>query len=256
MSDFIAPEPDFKPKSGSLRSDRRVFIINLPFEEPWQAIRDWFKETINCEDAFVQMHNHPVTGAPMGAAHVEFRTVEDCDAAAARSTEEYKGRKIIINKDTDNMHLKVWCRKKNLSFRMDRQFKPVLEALGGDRGPAGPADGYNPPPPSLGGRPGPPPRFENEAKGPESAPPKLQPLAVGYDPYGKPLINDVSDLLATSVFFSNFPFKVSEQDIDKLFSMCGLVTRIQMMYWSCSFGHVEKVTEKITPSLNMKYDSK
>ena len=224
-------------KPRTLRSDRRVFIINLPFDEPWQSLRDWFKETINCEDAFVSLIKHPVNGNSTGAAHVEFRTVEDCEAAAARSTEEYKGRKIIINKDSDNMHLKVWCRKKNFSFRMDKQFKPIIESLDG-HGSHGHHDA--PPHHHVGGtaNTGYIPREDraqnrdrNESGKESNGRIQLEPIAVGYDPYGRPLINDVTDLLATSVFFSNFPFKVPEEDIEKLFSVCGLVSRIQLMYF-------------------------
>ena len=73
----LEPVPDIEnanapPKKpmGTLRSERRVFIINLPYEEAWQAIRDWFLEK-GLTDPFVTIIRDPRTSKGMGACHVD-----------------------------------------------------------------------------------------------------------------------------------------------------------------------------------------
>lgn len=181
-----------------LRSERRVFIINLPFNESWQNLRDWIVEKTGADEPYITFINDPISNKFTGACHIEFKTLEEADKCAAMSTEEFKGRSLIINKDENNSHLKVWCRKKNYTFEMDARFKPVIKTLDGRQ--AAPTE-------SSHGRRGKPDGFSRGGPPSGHPPPQMPPMApavpLGYDPFGKPLINDVTDLLASCVFFMN-----------------------------------------------------
>lgn len=60
--------------------------------------------------------------------------------------------------------------------------------------------------------------------GPASGPPVIN------DPFGRPLISDVENLLATSVFYSNLPWRANREEIERMFSTCGPIKRLDMLY--------------------------
>jgi len=247
----------------TLRSARRVFVLNLPYELDWFELKDFFKPaTKDTSECFVDIFNHPVSRKAMGAGFVEFRSVPEMDAALAMNGQNFKGRRVKIIHDPENEHLTRFADKQGLTFKMDQRYKPKFMEMrgggGGDRrgndrrddrsddrrddrrgdrrgddrdhrrNDGGPQDRFNDrqaslPPPQFSG--GPPPM------GPPmgGCPPPSGPPVIN-DPFGRPLISDVENLLATSVFYSNLPWRAGREEIERMFSTCGPIKRLDMLY--------------------------
>lgn len=219
----------------TLRSARRVLVINLPYELDWFELKDFFKQIDpkaddgNGTQGFVDVFNHPVTRKSLGAGLVEFRTVDEMKRALELNGQNFKGRNVKIMHDPENFHLRKFADRNGLDYRMDSKYRPrfVEKGRGGDRndrdsardrhrdshrrdgpppsGPRGPPPG--PPPPNFGGPPPPP-----------------------ADPFGKPLINDLTDLLESTVFFSNLPWRTRREECMQMFETCGTVNHLNMMH--------------------------
>lgn len=211
----------------TLRSARRVFVLNLPYELDWFELKDFFKQATNdTSECFVDIFNHPVTRKAMGAGFVEFRSVPEMEAALAMNGQNFKGRRVKIIHDPENEHLTRFANKNGLSFKMDQRYKPkFFEERGGDnrrndnRRNNDDRNSRNmPPPPAFANHaPPPPPAHHNNPN-------------IVNDPFGRPLIADVENLLATSVFYSNLPWRTNREEIERMFSTCGPIKRLEMLY--------------------------
>lgn len=195
------------------RATRRLFVHNLSFSVDWQTLKQFFVDN-GLEKPFVEMLVNPKMNKPAGAAIVEFRSADLVATAKELDGQEFEGRKIWINQDPDNFHVKKFCDRNGITFYTDaKSGRPVLIEHGAQ-------------PPSQGGN--------NQMNGHQNQFNNMgmQPPAAsfgGSDPHGNPLVNDISDLLKTSVFISNLPFTIKENDIENLFARCGKISRIQML---------------------------
>lgn len=183
--------------------DRRVFVHNLSFDVQFGDLKDFFKEEGEIAGGgFVEMMKRPDNSKSVGAAVVDFKTSEDCEKALALDKRELKGRKCFIQKDPSLHHLKRFCDKFGYEIRMDPKNNPFLILKGSGGPPAGAPQMGMPPAPS--GQ-----QF--------------------HTPDGKPIIQNLGDLLASTVFYSNLPWTCNESDIKDLFESCGRIRNCKLL---------------------------
>lgn len=207
----------------------RCFVQNISFDLAWQALKDFFKDKLDDVNPFVDFLRHPSKpGVGCGGAFVEFHSSDQVEKALALDKSEVEGRKLFINHDPDGFHSRKWATRFNFEINFNRGRAVVTE-----RGGAMPSQDY-PPHDHRGefhNHPPPPPHHHPHAPPPHGFPVRPpMPLSgfVDHTPGGKPIINDVTDLLASTIFYSNFPWRSHRDEIKTLFETCGQVRKLDL----------------------------
>jgi len=202
------------------KKDRRVFFHNIAFDVVWTDLKDYLKDA-GTEGGFVEFLRKE-DGSGAGGALVDFRSDEEIETALKVDGQEFKGRKMFVNRDPDGFHLGRWCKKHGYDFKMDdhgnkiKLFKSGFS--GGNSG--GPSGGAAPPPQYA-----------------QPAPPVYGGGPTASTPDGKPLIDNIGDLLKNHVFVSNLAYTTTEGFLTKMFAKVAYVKKAEI------FKHDEKADE-------------
>jgi len=118
-------------KIGTVTYENRVFMHNLSYDCDEEDIKNWLKAMKDVEPLSVSMLTNPRVNKPSGAAYVTLTNESDLEAVISLDCQEFNGRKLFINKDHDNFHLKRFVEKiGGLSFKLDEYGDPVIRFCG------------------------------------------------------------------------------------------------------------------------------
>ena len=101
------------------RKDRRVFIHNMSYDVNWGNLKDYLKDA-GTEGGFVEFLTKE-DGSAAGAAVVDFKTDQEVEKVLTLDGNDFKGRKLFVNRDVDCFHLRRWCEKHGFDFFMDER---------------------------------------------------------------------------------------------------------------------------------------
>lgn len=212
---------------------RRLLLSNLPFDVFFGDIKDYLKNEVDCDAAvFVEMLKNPGDGQKgTGIAIIEVATDDDVGKVMSRDGQEVTfsdkpTRKLFVNQDNDNRRLKQLCEKNDWDYDLNgNRGRPRLLRRGTPGGIIGGGRGGAPPSGSYGGHPG--------------GAPYGQPSS-GQDYKGRPLVESIPDLLASTVFVANLSFRTTERDLMRHLENVGRVQHMNMMKYSEDYEDADK----------------
>ena len=118
---------------------------------------------------------------------------------------------MFLQLDPDDKHINQWASRMKFNLNFDNRHKVRLSVLGSEN------------------QSRPQQRNRDQPQGSEQRPPQQQGPAPIFGADHKPMINDLNDLLCSVVYFSNFPWKTNEQEIQTLFETAGRVRNVTMI---------------------------
>lgn len=198
---------------------------NLPYELFFGEIKDYLKNEVGLGNPYVMVITNPNTGKGAGAAYVEVEEEAQIEQLLTRDGQQVKfgdkdERKLWVNHDPDHRFLKKFCDKNNFDFKLvgHRQRPEIISRSGGGSAPPG---GYAPDRPPVHSYGGPPP-------------------PAGDDGHGRPLIQNIPDLLASTVFVANLSYRTNEDDIRRHFETVGKVVKCELQVYGDDYEDASK----------------
>jgi len=168
----------------------------MSYDVNWGNLKDYLKDA-GTEGGFVEFLTKE-DGTAAGAAVVDFKTDQEVEKVLTLDGNDFKGRKLFVNRDVDCFHLRRWCEKHGFDFFMDERGNKVNIKRKGSSYQVPQNHGSAPPP----------------AFGSQQIPQTID---------NKPLITEIPDLLKVFVFVSNLSFETREGFIMKHFSRVAFV---------------------------------
>ena len=144
-------------------------------------------------------------------------------------------RKLWANHDPNHHFLKKFCDKNNFDFKLSgfRQRPEIIPRGGRNDSRSGPPPSHQPFGAPIGGPP---------MGAPMSAPmgaPQYGGLPT-EDKNGRPLIQNLPDLLASAVFVANLSYRTNEDDIYRHFESIGKVNKVHLQMYPEDFEDQQK----------------
>jgi len=107
-------------------NDMRVFVHNLSYDTKEEDLANFFIEQGICPDPQITIMMHPRNKKPAGCALVMFASTEEVEKAMSYDNHQFQGRKLYVNKDHDNHHIRRFCSKFRLDFKLNEAGQPEL----------------------------------------------------------------------------------------------------------------------------------